>query len=340
MATGSSRSRPAADAGRAGSAACQSRRSRSARRAASRPTAAACAVSSSRPPSPARPPVGQHAGRQRAGEEPGRPGVVAGLVPGHVEQRGRRGPAHRGHDQVALRRGAVGQLDGLHAAVAADPDQVAAGPGVDHPGDLHSGLAQVGHGGVAVGVGGQHHRPLPRPDRVQPDQPPDRGREHDAGHVVALEHVRPLDQARRDDQHLGPGLDQLLGDRAGAARAAPRRSSCRRSARPPPSWSAPRCPAWPRPHRAARPARPARQRRPSAGGRRAGAPPRPASPAPRPCAAATAAARPAGRRRPPARRDGRSACPPPPGACPARRARRARTAAARARRPATAAAAG
>jgi hypothetical protein len=83
--------------------------------------------------------------------------------------------------------------------------------GIFHPGHVDAGPVQVGRGGVAVGVGGEHHRALAGPDRVQVDQAARRGGEHDAGQVVAGEDVGPFDQAGRHDQDLGPGPDQLLG---------------------------------------------------------------------------------------------------------------------------------
>ena len=88
---------------------------------------------------------------------------------------------------------------------------------VFHPDHLDAGPLEVGDGRVAVGVGGQHHRPLPGLDRVQVDQPAHGGGEHDPGQVVAREHVGPLDQARRHHQRLGAGPDEALGFRAAVA---------------------------------------------------------------------------------------------------------------------------
>ena len=87
---------------------------------------------------------GENVRRQVTREEAGRPRVVAGLVAGHVEQRRRRGPADRGHHQVARDRGAARHLDRAHAAVATHPDEVATGAGVEDRGDLDPGPPEVG----------------------------------------------------------------------------------------------------------------------------------------------------------------------------------------------------
>src|SRR6202000_3158489 len=106
---------------------------------------------------------------------------------------------------------AVREAGGADLVPAEDLDDVTAVAGVLHPDHLDAGPVQVGRGGVAVGVGGEHHRALAGPDRVQVDQAADRGGEHDAGQVVAGEDIGPLDQAGRHDQGLGPGPDELLG---------------------------------------------------------------------------------------------------------------------------------
>jgi hypothetical protein len=92
-----------------------------------------------------RPVAGDPAGRQHVvgqagGEEAGRPLVVEGLISGHVQERGGRGPADSRDEQVALHLGPVGALDGAHAPVAPHPRDVAAPPGVHHAHDLHAGL--------------------------------------------------------------------------------------------------------------------------------------------------------------------------------------------------------
>jgi hypothetical protein len=69
----------------------------------------------------------------------------------------------------------------LANTVTADPDDVLPGAGVEDPGHVDPGLDQVRDGRVAVGVGGQHDRPLARLDRVQPDEPAHRGRQHTPG---------------------------------------------------------------------------------------------------------------------------------------------------------------
>ncbi len=53
-------------------------------------------------------------------------------------------------------------------------------------------------------VGCEHHRALPRLDRKVVDQPANRARQHHADQIVAREHDRLLERARRDDDPLRP----------------------------------------------------------------------------------------------------------------------------------------
>ena len=90
------------------------------------------------------------------------------------------------------------------------PHHEIAAPGVGDMRDIHPDPAQILGCGIAVGVRGEHHRPLPGPDTVEVDQPAHRGGQHHPGHVVAREDVGPLDQPRRHDQCARPCLDQPL----------------------------------------------------------------------------------------------------------------------------------
>jgi len=162
-------------------------------------------------------PRGQHVVRQVTGEEPGRARVVAGLVARHAEQGGRRGSSRssvtsRSHS-VVIPSAATHRPDApvLAGTVAADPDDVFAGPGVEHPGDLDPGLPQVIDGRVAdaLAVSTTARWPgltacslMSRRTAVDSNHP---------GHVVAREDVGPLDQPWGDHQDLRARLDELLG---------------------------------------------------------------------------------------------------------------------------------
>ena len=149
------------------------------------------------------------AGRVRRKEASG-DRIVDGPVAGHVEQRRGRGPAGGCHQQIGF-DASPARCHGLHrgrrALGRADAPAVAA---VDHRGDLNADPVEVGGGGVAFGVGGEHHRPLAGLHPPQVDQAAGRAGGDHAGPVVAREHVGPLDQAGRGHQHLGTGFDEPL----------------------------------------------------------------------------------------------------------------------------------
>ncbi len=92
------------------------------------------------------------------------------------------------------------------------PYDPAAGAGVDDLGDLDARGGEVRGRGVARGVRGDHDGAVTGPDGVQVRQPACGAGEHDAGQVVAAEHVRALDQPGGHDERLRPRLDQSLVD--------------------------------------------------------------------------------------------------------------------------------
>ena len=81
---------------------------------------------------------------------------------------------------------------------------------VDDRRDLDTDPVEIGRGGVAFGVGGEHDGALAGLDPPQVDQAASRSGGDHPGTVVAREHVGPLDETRRHHQHLGPGLDESL----------------------------------------------------------------------------------------------------------------------------------
>ena len=152
---------------------------------------------------------------QPAGQEP--VGDVGELraVAGQVEQRRGCGPADGRDEQVALDALSGAHRDSSHAAVRATTaalglhDRVAES-GIEDPNDLDPGVTEVVDGRVSFGVGGQDHCPLPRSNGPEVDEPADgRGQQH-AGLVVALEHVRALDESRRDNERVSADLDEPL----------------------------------------------------------------------------------------------------------------------------------
>ena len=144
------------------------------------------------------------------GKEPGGCFVVDGSVAGHVQEGGGSRPPDRRDQQVAAQAPTVAQLHtphGLRSPHRSDDVLILAGI---HQRHVRTGPLQVGCRGVPVGVGCEHHRGAARPNRVHVDETAYCPREHDTRLVVAVEDVGTLDQARRGDQHLGPGLDQTL----------------------------------------------------------------------------------------------------------------------------------
>ena len=135
--------------------------------------------------------------------EPGRIVVVARQVPGHVEQRRRRGPPDRRDEQVADDFRAVFEFHRRHVARSPRPADALPAAGVHDPDHLDTDIVQVLGGGDAFVVGGEHHRSSSGSHRVQVDQPARRRGEHDPGQVVALEDIGPFDEPGRDDEHLG-----------------------------------------------------------------------------------------------------------------------------------------
>ena len=154
---------------------------------------------------------GQDVGWQRVGEVPGRRCVVDGPVAPHVQQRGGSRPSGGRHDQVGIQRPSVADRDLRDTATALDRHDGLAPAGIQDGDDLHADPFQVGHRGVTIGVGTQDHGPVPGPDRPHVDESTNRSGEHDAGGVVAGEHVRTLDQSGGHDQYAGPCLDEALG---------------------------------------------------------------------------------------------------------------------------------
>ena len=152
----------------------------------------------------------QHVGDRDRREEPSCILVVDRSVTRHVQQRGGCCPTGRGHQQIALKFPTVGQfntLDGFGSPAGCH--DVVALAGIHHR-HVHTGPVQVCGGGVPIGVGREYHRGVARPHRVHVHETPHRTREHHSRLVVAIEHVGSLDQTRRNDQNLGPGLDEPL----------------------------------------------------------------------------------------------------------------------------------
>ena len=159
--------------------------------------------------------AGETAGRQDVadrdrGEKPGHRFVVDRSIPGHVQQGGGGGPADGRDQQIASQLRTVGQLDTLHRLRSPTGCHDVLAPAGIHHRHFRTGPLQIDGGGVPIGVGREHHRRAARLHRVHVHEPAYRAREHHTRFVVAFEHVGPLDQPRRDDQHLGPGLYQAL----------------------------------------------------------------------------------------------------------------------------------
>ena len=156
-------------------------------------------------------------GGRLAGAEPRSARVVHRDIARHVQQRGRRRPSGGRDEQVGRDPAAVVQLDGPHPAVAVHPQHVVALPRVGHVHHVDPGPLEVGDGGVARGVRGQHDSAVARLDRVQADQPAGRGGQHHAWRVVAGEHVGPFNQPAGHDEAARPRLDQPFRDARQAA---------------------------------------------------------------------------------------------------------------------------
>ncbi len=89
-------------------------------------------------------------------------------------------------------------------------DDVLAAAPVDDSGDLDASTGKIFSCSVTIGVRAEHHSLSAGTYGVQVDQATNRTRQHDARFVVSCEHVRSLDEPRRDDQYLRPRLDQAL----------------------------------------------------------------------------------------------------------------------------------
>ena len=136
-------------------------------------------------------------------------------VAGQVEQRRGCGPADGRDEQVALDALSGANRDSSNAAVGATTaalglHDLVAESGIEDANDLDSGATEVVDGCVSFLVGGQDHRPLSRSNRPEVDEPADGRRQQHTGLVVALEHVRALDESRRDDEPLGADLEEAL----------------------------------------------------------------------------------------------------------------------------------
>jgi hypothetical protein len=156
--------------------------------------------------------VGQLCGKEASGVL-----VVDGLVTRHVEQRGRRGPAHRSHQQIAVVDGSVAAHHRRKSAVATGAQYIAASTSVLDATDLHARGGEVFDGRVARGVGRQHHRACARLDRPQIEETTHSGGQHHSGEVVARKDIGSFDETGSRHQTLGPRLDQALCDSRQAA---------------------------------------------------------------------------------------------------------------------------
>ena len=159
--------------------------------------------------------TGQPAGGEngRLGETPGEEPVGDGRehrpVTGQVQQgRGRR-PAGGRDQQVAVDALAGAQRHPADTAIGAPPatlgpHDVTAGSGIDHTDDVDPGAAEILHGGITFGVGGEDDGPLAGPHGPEVDEAAHGGREQHPGFVVAGEHVRDARSARAPPR--APGL--------------------------------------------------------------------------------------------------------------------------------------
>ena len=106
----------------------------------------------------------------------------------------------------------IRELDDAHPAPAAGPMDVLAAAGIDDTRDLDADALEVRGRGIPRGVRGEDDGALAGFHRPQIDQPPDAGRQHDAGQIVAGEDVGSLDQPGAHDERPCAHLPETLED--------------------------------------------------------------------------------------------------------------------------------